>query len=109
MTSRMLPALLAAAILPALAGDEVTLQLVARDGRFYPSTLTAPAGKLIRIEISNAGTTPIEFESNSLRKEKVLAPGAHSVVVIRSPSAGRYTFFDDYHQATGQGVLVVTP
>ncbi|PHV10953.1 cupredoxin domain-containing protein [Chitinimonas sp. BJB300] len=91
----------------AIAADEVTLQLVARDGKFFPANLSAPAGKTIRIEISNAGKTPIEFESLSLRKEKVLGPGAKSVVVIRSPSPGEYKFFDDYNPATSQGVLTV--
>ena len=89
------------------AGEEVTLQLVARDGKFFPPNLTAPAGKTIRIEISNAGSTPIEFESLSLRKEKVLGPGAKSVVVLRSPSPGQYKFFDDYNPATSQGVLTI--
>lgn len=107
MYARFMLAALAAGSLFASAAEEVTLQLVAKDGKFTPTTLTAPAGKLIRIEIANAGNTPIEFESNSLRKEKVLAPGAKSVVVIRSPSPGTYDFYDDYHQATGRGVLIV--
>lgn len=98
-------ALLAA--LPALAADEVTLQLVARDGRFFPAQLTAPAGKVIRIELANEGQTAIEFESLSLRKEKVLAPGGKSVVIIRTTTPGEYTFFDDYHPATAQGVLII--
>ncbi|GAB3258796.1 cupredoxin domain-containing protein [Chitinimonas naiadis] len=107
MFVRLALAALAVASFSAFAAEEFTLQLVAKDGKFTPSTLVAPAGKLIRIEITNAGNTPIEFESNSLRKEKVLAPGAKSVVVIRSPSPGTYDFYDDYHQQTGRGVLIV--
>lgn len=43
----------------ASAGDEeVTLQLVARGGRFVPERLVAPAGKIVRIEIANEGTRP---------------------------------------------------
>lgn len=91
----------------ARAADEVTLQLVARDGRFFPAQLVAPAGKVIRIELSNEGSTAIEFESTPLRKEKVLAPGARSVVVIRTTTPGEYKFFDDYHPTTAQGVLVI--
>jgi hypothetical protein len=33
-----------------------------------------PAGKRIKIEVSNEGKTPIEFESKALKFEKVLAP-----------------------------------
>lgn len=92
----------------ASAGDEeVTLQLVARGGRFVPERLVAPAGKIVRIEIANEGTSAIEFESGSLHKEKVLAPGGRSVIVIRTKSPGEYPFFDDFHPDTGKGVLVL--
>ncbi|MGQ5522024.1 cupredoxin domain-containing protein [Chitinimonas sp. PSY-7] len=107
MKTSLLFAALITAIGVSQASEEVTLQLVARDGKFFPPNLTAPAGKTIRIEISNAGNTPIEFESLSLRKEKVLGPGAKSVVVLRSPSPGQYKFFDDYNPATSQGVLTI--
>jgi len=41
-----------------------------------------------------------------LRKEKVLAPGADSFVVVAPLDAGEYRFFDDFHQSTAQGVIV---
>ena len=100
-------ALLAALAVPAIAADEVTVQLMARDGKFNPTELVAPQGKKIRIEISNEGKDAIEFESKDLRKEKVLAPGSKSVVVIAPQKPGRYRFFDEFHEATAQGVLVV--
>jgi hypothetical protein len=40
-----------------------------------------------------------------LRKEKVLAPGADSFVVIAPLEPGEYKFFDDFHQQA-QGVIV---
>lgn len=96
-------------IAPVFAGtaDEVTVQLRAHDGRFEPVELHAPAGKKIRIEISNTGKTPIEFESIDLHKEKVLAPGGQSVVVVVPQQPGRYKFFDDFNPKSAQGVLVV--
>ena len=102
------PLVLAAALmLPAHAADEVTVQLVAKGGKFFPAELVVPQGKKIRIEIANDGKDPVEFESTELRKEKVLAPGSKSVVVIVPQQPGRYKFFDEFHMATGQGVLVV--
>jgi plastocyanin len=92
---------------PVHADDEVTVKLSARDGKFFPTELVVPKGRKIRIEISNDGKTPVEFESTELRKEKVLAPGGKSVVVIVAQQPGRYKFFDDFHPTTGQGVLVV--
>lgn len=94
-------------IAPAYGLDEATVQLVARDGKFFPAELVAPQGRKIRIEISNEGKDPVEFESMELRKEKVLAPNSKSVVVIVAQQPGSYKFFDEFHPKTGQGVLVV--
>jgi len=79
------------------AQDVVTVGLVAKDGKFDPATIEVPAGKRIKIEVSNEGKTPIEFESKALKFEKVLGPGAKSSVVINPLKAGEYAFFDDFH------------
>lgn len=100
-------ALAASLAFPAVGAEETTVQLVARDGKFFPSELLVPSGRKIRIEIRNEGRDPVEFESTELRKEKVLAPGSKSVVVIVPQPPGRYPFFDDFHPETGRGFLVV--
>lgn len=82
-------------------------RLELNDGQLKPARLVVPAGKRFKIEIFNRGKTPVEFESLQLRKEKVLAPGAQSFVVFNPLSAGEYKFFDEFHMATAQGVLVV--
>jgi len=48
----------------------------------------------------------MEFESRSLRVEKVVTAGGEGVVSVRPLAPGRYEFFDDFHQQT-RGVLVV--
>src|SRR5437667_10383306 len=51
---RWLPVALAALLVsPALADDVPMFKLVARDGAFNPSVIEVPAGKRIRLEISN--------------------------------------------------------
>ena len=97
-------ALLAAPL--AHAQDEASFKLVARDGRFTPPDLEVPANQRLRIEISNEGKTPIEFESKSLRQEKVIAPGAKATVVISPLKPGSYTFFDEFHPDTSKGKLI---
>lgn len=90
----------------AQAADLPTFRLEMQDGRYQPARLEVPAGQRIKIEIYNVGKTPAEFESIPLRKEKVLAPGAASFVVIAPLAAGEYRFFDDFHPAAPQGVIV---
>ena len=82
-------------------------RLELKDGKLIPARLVVPAGKRFKIEVINSGKTPAEFESLPLRKEKVLAPGAESFVVFNPLSAGEYKFFDEFHMASAQGVLVV--
>jgi plastocyanin len=96
---------LALSLATATAGarDVVVVSLVVKDGKFEPSTLEVPAGKRIKIEVSNASKSPIEFESKALKFEKVLAPGAKSSVVVNPLKPGEYGFFDEFHpQATGK-------
>ncbi len=92
---------------PARAADALPVyKLEVRDGVFEPATLEVEAGKRFKIEISNVGKGPIEFESRDLRQEKVLAPGAKSSVVINALKPGTYTFFDEYHLDLPKGKIV---
>ncbi len=102
----LLAVLLGAASMVVHADDSVTVKLEMADGKLTPARIEVPAGKRIRIEVSNTGKGAAEFESVELRKEKVLAPGAGSVVVIAPQTPGEYKFFDDFHQSA-RGVIVV--
>lgn len=88
------------------AAEPHVVQLVIKDGRFHPETLNVPAGVRIKIEIHNQGPGAEEFESLPLRKEKVLAPGARSFVVIAPLKPGTYPFFGEFHPDTAQGRIV---
>jgi plastocyanin len=92
---------------PALAQDSTELTLTVKDHKFDPAKLEAPAGKPIALRIKNLDPTPMEFESNSLRVEKVLTGNGEAVVNIRPQKAGQYEFFDDFHASTTKGILVV--
>jgi hypothetical protein len=89
-----------------LAADLPTFKLEMKDGVLNPARIEVPAGKKVKIEVHNTGKSAVEFESVQLRKEKVLAPGAESFVVIAPLSPGEYKFFDDFHLGTAQGVIV---
>ena len=88
------------------AADAFPVQLEMKDGELIPGTLTVPANTRIRIEVHNSGNSPAEFESTQMRKEKVLAPGAKSVVVIARLRPGQYSFFDDFHLDHPAGLVI---
>ena len=72
---------------------------------FQPSEIRAPANKPLTLRIKNLDTTAMEFESVSLRVEKVVAPGSEGIINVRPLTPGRYEFFDDFHQEA-HGTLV---
>ena len=90
----------------AQAQQSASVAISVKDHRFQPSQISAPANRPISIKVKNLDTAPMEFESVSLRVEKVIAAGSEGVVNVRALAPGRYEFFDDFHQET-RGVLVV--
>jgi len=102
--------LVAAALLvggPVLAEDGPTLTLTLKDHKFDQTQPKAVANKPFTIVVRNLDKTPVEFESKTLRVEKVIAGGAEASVKIRALAPGRYKFFDEYNEKTAQGVLIV--
>ena len=91
---------------PARAQDAVVVQLSIKNHRFEPAEIRAPAGKRITLRIKNLDPTPMEFESVTLRAEKVVAGNSEGVVNLRPLTPGRYKFIDDFNQQA-QGVLIV--
>ncbi len=99
-------ALLALGVITAQAQQGVSLNINVKNHRFQPAELHAPANVPITLHVKNLDPTPMEFESVSLRVEKVVTPNSEGIVRLRPLSPGRYNFFDDFHQETN-GVLVV--
>ena len=96
--------LIAASAVHAQQGATVTVTV--KNHRFHPSQLTAPANVPITIRVKNQDSTRMEFESVSLRVERVIAGNSEGVIQIRPLAPGRYDFFDDFNQEA-EGVLVV--
>jgi hypothetical protein len=90
---------------PVLAADEPTFSIEFKDGTVTPTRIEVPAKTRFKLELKNSGKTAAEFESNEMKKEKVLAPGTTSSLIIRTLDPGEYKFFDDFHQQA-KGVLV---
>jgi hypothetical protein len=105
---RTLAALALAAIWSApVVAQQATVHITIKDHRFSPSEPRAPASQTFAIVVKNLDSTASEFESKTLRVEKVVAPGGEITMQIRPLNPGRYHFFDDFHQDTTEGELVV--
>ena len=83
-----------------------TVEIAVKDKKFEPAEIKAPANARIVIHITNRDAIAMEFESKSLKVEKVFAANGEGVVRVGPLKPGRYEFFDDFNQAN-QGTLVV--
>ncbi|NQV69382.1 MAG: cupredoxin domain-containing protein [Pseudohongiella sp.] len=83
------------------------IELVIKDHLFFPATLEIPAGQKVRIRIINQDSTPEEFESYELNREKIIVGNGQAVIFIGPLEPGRYPFFGEFFPKTAQGVVIV--
>jgi plastocyanin len=88
------------------AEQATAIAITVKGHQFQPAEIHASANHPLALTVKNHDATAMEFESVSLRVEKVIAPGSEGVVNVRALAPGKYEFFDDFHQET-RGTLVV--
>lgn len=83
------------------------IPLLLKDHRFTPVEIHTKAGAPFDIEVTNADGVADEFDSDSLKREKVIAGGQKGVVHLGPLPPGRYPFMGEYHAKTAQGAVIV--
>jgi len=91
---------------PSWAQQATEIQLTYSNGQFQPSQVSAPADKPIIFRVKNLDAKAMEFESTSLRVEKVVAANSQGVINVRALKPGRYEFYDDFNDKA-RGALTV--
>ncbi len=85
---------------------DTEFNLVIREHRFEPAELIVPTGKKIKLLIENKDSTPEEFESYALAREKVIPGNSTATLYIGPLKPGRYPFFGEFHESTAKGVVI---
>jgi hypothetical protein len=101
---------LATDAIPAARADDTPFEvrISIRDHRFEPATIEVPADRPLKLIVTNADSTPEEFESVGLKIERVIPPGKTAEFAVKPLRANRnYKFFGEFHADTAQGQLVV--
>lgn len=106
MQIRSLAAAVFVAALPVSALAETPLGLTLKDHKFTPSTIHVKAGQPNVITMTNNDDTAEEFDSSSLKVEKVVAGHSSGHIRLRPLAPGKYPFMGEYHSATAQGVVI---
>jgi hypothetical protein len=87
-----------------VSAQELTITI--KNHRFEPTELRVPAGKRVTIYVVNEDPTPEEFESISMKVEKIIPGKSKGLVRVGPLTPGRYDFFGDFNQDTAKGVLI---
>ena len=90
----------------ASAQQATEIQISYSGGQFQPSEVRAPKDKPLVFRVKNLDAKAMEFESTSLRVEKVVAAKSQGVVNVRALKPGRYEFYDDFNEKA-RGALIV--
>ncbi|MEJ0013456.1 MAG: cupredoxin domain-containing protein [Bauldia sp.] len=90
---------------PAFAEDPVQMAIVIKDHKFDPVELKVPAGKVVELTVDNQDPTPEEFESATLRVEKIIPGSSKGKVRFGPLSPDVYLFIGDFNQATARGAV----
>lgn len=91
----------------ARAQQPLDITITVKNNKFDPAEIEAPANTPIRLKVKNLDPKPMEFESKSLRVEKIITANSEATFNIRGQKPGRYEFFDEFHEDTTRGTLVV--
>lgn len=91
-------------VAPLYAADYV---LTIKNHTFVPETLEIPAGEKVKIRVINEDSTPEEFESHELKREKIIKGGSAGVIFVGPLEPGVYPFFGEFHMDTAKGQIVV--
>jgi Cupredoxin-like domain len=97
--------LVTTASLPSSAQQTANVTISVKNHRFQPAEIQAPSNVPIELRVKNLDSAPMEFESVSLRVEKVVTGNGEGIIRLRPLAPGRYEFFDDFHPET-RGALV---
>src|SRR5438309_9168655 len=85
-------------------GGGATVNLVAKDFMFEPTTITATAGKPVTVTIKNEGQAEHNFSIESLKVNQDVEKGESKTVTFTPTQSGAIQFFCEYHK-TSHGMV----
>ncbi len=100
----VMAALAQSALTPVNENGQVVLTI--ENHVFSPAEIHVRAGQKTQILVKNLDPTAEEFDSTSLKIEKVIAGKSEGVMRLRSLDPGSYPFTGEYHTDTAKGVVI---
>jgi hypothetical protein len=85
---------------------QTPIEVRLKNHRFTPSVIKVKANQTAVIMLFNDDGTADEFDSSSLKVEKVVPGHAKGAIRLRPLPPGKYPFMGEFHAATAQGMVI---
>ena len=99
-------AVVAACALATSSFAQAPIEVRLKNHRFTPNVIKVKANQPSMIMLFNDDDTADEFDSSSLKIEKVVAGHNKGAIRVRALAPGKYPFMGEYHAATAQGMVI---
>lgn len=101
--------ILATILIPVAAtlGAPPEYEIEIRNHLFHPDVVRIPGNTKVKLVVYNRDTTPEEFESFELNREKVIMGGAKAIIFVGPLPPGEYAFFGEFNPMTALGKIIV--
>ena len=87
-------------------GADNAASLTLKDHKFSPAEVRVKANTPTTVNLINNDDQSEEFDSTSLKIEKVVAGHSTGTMRWRPLAPGRYPFMGEFHSDTAQGVVI---
>lgn len=87
--------------------NENVIKIELKNRTMNPNVIEVAANTAFTIEVNNTDNTAEEFESNSLKIEKIIPPKRSAKFKVKPLSPGEYEIFGEFHMDTCQGKIIV--
>ena len=84
-----------------------TYTIAIKDHQFEPAEVTIPVDTKVKLLVRNLDTTPEEFESDELHREKIIRGNSQAIIFIGPLKPGSYPFFGEFNPKTARGRITV--
>jgi hypothetical protein len=104
--------LLANVVLTAFLGvssvfaSEPIFEVMIKNHQFEPNRIEIPANQKVKLHIKNMDKTAEEFESHTLKREKIIKGNSEAFIIVGPLTPGEYPFEGEFNPKTAQGVVV---
>ena len=87
--------------------EDLVFKIELKNRTMNPNVIEVAANTPFTIEVVNTDNTAEEFESNSLKIEKIIPPKLTAKFKVKPLTAVEYEIFGEFHMDTCQGKIIV--